>query len=260
MSVGVSLLSLSEARGQAEVPKFEVTSVKRWVPGSAIHLFECSGNHFHAAGPMFANSFMWAYKLPKGTARREGVFSRAPDKLLETPFEIEAVAAAPFTSEGECRLMLQALIEDRFKVVTHLEDREGDVLELVVAPGGSKLKRALPTDEGTDIHIVQNGMTRSITPQIDDPEERARTKGLTMDELAYFLPTTAALPMVNKTGIEGRYKIDIRYSTTLPVEQRDAPSDPLLGVALAELGLRVEKRKGVNRIRVLDHVEWPDEN
>jgi uncharacterized protein (TIGR03435 family) len=35
--------------------------------------------------------------------------------------------------------MLQALLEDRFKLKTHWETREGEVYNLVVAKGGPKL-------------------------------------------------------------------------------------------------------------------------
>jgi uncharacterized protein (TIGR03435 family) len=81
-----------------------------------------------------------------------------------------------------------------------------------------------------------------------------------MQELAGRLPMKSLIPVVDETGLEGRFKIDLRFSTSLATNGQDPPMDPPLGAALAKLGLRVEKRRGTAKIRVLDHIEFPDEN
>lgn len=243
---------------QTDPPKFEVTSVKPWVSGAGFHPFECAGNHFHSVGMIFGNLLQWAYELRlQGSSQRKDFLERAPEPLRLAAYDIEAVATHPFASEAECRLMVQTLLADRFKLAFHWEEREGDIAHLVVAPGGFKLQKALASDNGSDVNIVVNGKTTLASAPLNDPEVREQTKGLSMEELAIYLPSTGMAPVANKTGLEGRYKIDLQYSTSLPVERPEAATDPILEIALAKLGLRLEKSKGTVNVRVLDHIEAP---
>jgi uncharacterized protein (TIGR03435 family) len=123
------------------------------------------------------------------------------------------------------------------------------------------MQEALPTDQGTDVSIVVDGrMTGGITwAFLADPELRGH-KGMTMQQLPAYLPLAERAPVADKTGLEGRYKIDLRYSTVLSANAGDAPVDPPLDAALTKLGLRLEKRKGFIQVPVLDHIEAPDEN
>jgi uncharacterized protein (TIGR03435 family) len=54
-------------------------------------------------------------------------------------FDIEGKAAGPVT-EAQCRLMLQTLLMDRFKLEVHRETRTLAVAALVVAKGEPKPK------------------------------------------------------------------------------------------------------------------------
>ena len=241
------------AHAQSAAPRFEVASVKPWVPGSGIRLEHCKGDRFSLAGLHLGNVLQWAYEL-QGAAGTE-FLERVPISIRQKAYEIQAKAAGPIASESQCRLMVQALLADRFKLAFHWEERDAELLDLVVARGGPKMRKALPTDAGTDINIVVNGRVLYTWPPIADPDERARTKGMTMQDLAQRLPTTAPQPVADKTGLVGRYKIDLRYSTLLAAENQDTPVDPPLDVALAKLGLRLEKHKGSVKVPVLDHIE-----
>ena len=243
---------------QSTAPRFEAASVKPWVPGSGLHLEQCAGDRFILSGLRFGNVLQWAYDL-QGDAGQE-FLQRVPESIRGKSYEIQAKAESPITSESQCRLMVQALLADRFNLTFHYEERDTELSDLVVARGGLKLEKALSTDEGTDVNIVVNGLLAYTQPPITDPNERTHTKGMTMQELAQRLPTTDARPVADKTGLQGRYKIDLRYSTLLPADGQDAPSDPPLDVALAKLGLRLEKHKGSVKVPVLDHIEAPDSN
>ena len=237
-------------------PAFEVASVKQWVPGSGVHLLDCSGDRFSVAGLRFGYIVQWAYDLQPATG---GEFlQRVPASIRTNPYEIQAKAARPIASESQCRLMVQALLADRFKLAFHYETRDAELVDLVVARGGPKLRKALPADEGTDVNFVLNGVAYTHPP-IADADTRAHTKGVTMQELAQWLttPVLAPQPIADKTGLEGRYKIDFRISTSLPVDSQD-PVDPPLEAALAKLGLRLEKHRGSVKVPVLDHIEPPD--
>jgi uncharacterized protein (TIGR03435 family) len=56
-------------------------------------------------------------------------------------YDIEARAAEPSTDD-QIRLMLQTLLEDRFKLKVHRETREMSVYKVVIAKNGPKLKAA----------------------------------------------------------------------------------------------------------------------
>src|SRR5205823_199443 len=51
-----------------------------------------------------------------------------------------AARTSPQTSQADLRLMLQALLTERFKLTIHREAKELPVYALVAAKGGTKLK------------------------------------------------------------------------------------------------------------------------
>ncbi len=256
--VGLGVWMAPVLHAQSEAPRFEVTSVKPRVPGSGIDLTECSGDRYSMSGPVFWNILEWAFDL-HGEARSKLFLDRVPESISRKSYEIKGKAAAPM-SESTCRLMVQGLLVDRFKLAFHYEMIEADVYDLVVAPGGPKLEKVQPTDEGSDVHVMINGKLVYWEAPIADPEERKRTKGWSMDDLAIHVPTLSPQPVTDKTGLEGRYKMDLRYSTVpLAVDDQDLV-DPPFEVAIAKLGLRLEKHKGSVKVPVLDHIEPPDPN
>jgi len=232
---------------------FEVSSVRPRKSGTPMHIYECSGDRFMSAGPGLGDLLKWAYDADREFS------NRVPLPLRYEYYDIEAKATGPIESEPQCQLLARAVLEDRFKLRWHWEEREGEVFDLVVARGGPKMQTALPTDEGTDASIVVDGKMAGgiIWGLTTDPEMRGR-KGMTMQQLARYLPESA--PVTDKTGLEGRYKIDLRYSGALSANVGDSPMDPPLDAALAKLGLRLEKRKGIVKVPVLDHIEPPDAN
>jgi uncharacterized protein (TIGR03435 family) len=62
---------------------------------------------------------------------------------MDARFEITAKVPVGAT-EDQLKLMLQNLLADRFKLKIHRETRDGQIYELTVAKGGSKMKEAAP--------------------------------------------------------------------------------------------------------------------
>jgi uncharacterized protein (TIGR03435 family) len=98
--------------------------------------------------------------------------------------------------------------------------------------------------------------------------------GLSLDTLSNWLPPFTGLdrPLVNKTGIIGRFsfRLDFSADTTLrgvvppggplPPDASD-PTGPSIFTALQEqLGLKLEPAKVPAEFLVIDHVERPSEN
>jgi uncharacterized protein (TIGR03435 family) len=87
-----------------------------------------------------------------------------PDWLANQRFDIQA-KLPDGASKDDVPQMLQALLEERFKMVAHRETKEHPVLALVVAKGGPKLQpspEAVPIDEDAPL---KPGEMKMDTPE-----------------------------------------------------------------------------------------------
>jgi uncharacterized protein (TIGR03435 family) len=236
----------------APPPQFEVASVKPHVQGSGFIPLSYSNGRLTSMGYPMVAVIQWAYDL--NTDQYRQVEGHLPKWMSPTTaFDIQATAETTMP-ESQCRLMLQALLADRFKFAAHWESKEAEVSDLVVARGGPKLQPAAATAQGPEVRITLNGSPLT-GPRTGQP------KGMTLKELADFLTAGMRLqPIVDKTGIEGRYKIDLKFSIQ-PTGSNEVLEDPDLETALQQqLGLRLEKRKGSVNLLILDRIERPDPN
>lgn len=90
----------------------------------------------------------------------------------------------------------------------------------------------------------------------------------TLDQLAMFLSMPLRMPVIDMTGLNGKYDFDFDISAFVPQDKDRIPGDPppdpvtILGTLLPkQLGLRIESRKLPVPILVVDHLEkTPAEN
>ena len=240
--------------GQPPTPAFNAVSIGPHEPGAAVQLPGCSSDGFLSAGIPFGVVHQWAYPLPgiKGVEFQQSV----PPSVGMEVYDIRVKADHP-VAEPECRVMVQAVLAARFKLAVHFESRDADIGELVVASGGPKIQKALASDQGADVNVLLDG--RPARGLLFGPRLSPAAKGLSMQDLAQIL-TVAADPgvltqIVDKTDLEGRYKVDFRFSDHMGLW------DPIVDAALDEqLGLRLEKHRGSVRVPVLDHIEAPASN
>jgi uncharacterized protein (TIGR03435 family) len=179
--------------------------------------------------------------------------------------------------------MLQALLEERFKLKIHHESRPVPVYELTVAKGGPKLT---PFREGSCITV--DWTKDPPTPLA--PGQKPCVKGIgarrgpnlilaqqdtSLDEFSKLLSLVLDRPVLNKTKIAGRFDFHSAFAidqTTprylpggdmagLPGEPSDEPIAPsVFTVVQEEFGLRLVPAKGPREFIVIDHVERPTEN
>jgi bla regulator protein blaR1 len=179
--------------------------------------------------------------------------------------------------------MLQALLEDRFKLKIHRETTQVPAYVLTVAKGGLKLKRVESctprtsppsTPEPGQPPACASGGGRSKGPGQTEVDMRA----MTLDEFAGVLSIYADRPVINETGVSGRFDFHMEY--TVPDEPTGgaAPGDPMSSPRAAidpavgpspltvftanqqQLGLKIESAKGPQGILVIDSAEKPSEN
>jgi uncharacterized protein (TIGR03435 family) len=174
----------------------------------------------------------------------------APSWMESELFTVNARVPAGTTVE-QLRLMQQGLLEERFKLVFHHESKEMPRCELVVAKGGPKLKTSV--GEPTDADGREPSAT--ITP---DGRVSARYSDLSMAELAAILSKQVHLPVIDATGLQGKFDFTLSWAMDRgePSAASDGNSGPTVFSALQEqLGLKLEQKKGpVDRL-VIDHAE-----
>ncbi|MGH9595312.1 MAG: TIGR03435 family protein, partial [Edaphobacter sp.] len=180
------------------------------------------------------------------------------------------------------RTMLQAMLADRFKVVVHRESKEMPVYELVMAKSGPKFKQAETVETDALKQKYPNGGRITGGGLAVHGLDGTQFYGVTMAWLGQMILSTAAgRPVVDKTGLIGRYDLALPSSGVPPPgtsqlpdarSPRDAPSPPdalpppdgdgesIFTVLPKALGLRLAPAKEQVETLVIDHVERPTEN
>jgi uncharacterized protein (TIGR03435 family) len=245
------------ARSQdaSPLPEFEVAAIHQHIPELHEHnsiWSSTSDSHFKAENVSLIGLIHWAYEMP------ETRILNAPGWASSTYFNIDASSDAsvdakmahltPEAGKLQKEMMVRALLADRFKLVTHTETRELPVYELIVAKGTPKL--------GDD---KSNGTT--INHGRDHIEVQASNS---VAFLAEELAKEVGRPVVDETGISGRYNLKVRWTPDVDAASTsssapDAP--PSIFTALEEqLGLKLRPGKGPVEVLVVDHTEMPSEN
>lgn len=172
--------------------------------------------------------------------------------------------------------MLQALLENRFKLKIHRETREIPAYTLTVAKGGPSLQRfqgsCIPWD-------FDNPPAHPAPPSLRCGRGNLTSSGAeldaaTMTDLCYFLLVTLGRPVIDETGMTGRFNFHLempaealkdfaRRPRGSPAASDPAapPTDPSLvsaiKTAVKKLGLNLEPAQAPGEFIVIDHVERP---
>ena len=190
-------------------------------------------------------------------------------------YDIQAKVPAGATRQ-EFNLMLQSMLEDRFKLKFHRETKEIRGYNLVVAPGGLKLKESLPPDgcalgkppsQRANCGNAPAGIARSTAttagrnmmfPSGAKHYISARAEPISL--LSSFLEQDLSV-VIDKTGLTGLFDFQLGYTAPnalLDGDDADLPS--LSSVLEKQLGLKLESAKVPVNVIVIDHIEPPGAN
>jgi bla regulator protein blaR1 len=244
---------------QPDRPAFEVASIKPSDPNDQRFMIGSQ-----PGGRFTANANL---KLLIGVAYdvRNHQISGGPTWMDTAKFEITAkadslAALPPGPANGtQMRLMLQSLLEDRFKLKLHRETRQEQVYELVVPPGGSKMKVAADAGPGgrQGMRMGPGQLTGTAAP---------------IAILINTLSQQLGRSVIDKTGLNGKYDFTLTYTPDAgqsgaygppgpDVPPPPDPNGPSIFTAIQEqLGLRLESTKGPVDVLVIDRAEKPDAN
>jgi uncharacterized protein (TIGR03435 family) len=176
--------------------------------------------------------------------------------------------------------MMQSLLEDRFQLKVHRENREGPVYLLTVAKNGAKLRA---TPEGAcavaDIdHPPEAGKAAGpvcgrAKISRGGPVVTVDIAGATLANLCSQLNLVMDREVLDRTGLADRFDIHLevaqadlqpRFLAGRTVDQPTADDNdagPSISTALQQqLGLRLERGRGPVPVLVVDRIERPTEN
>jgi bla regulator protein blaR1 len=145
------------------LPSFEVATIKPARGGPLPGLGAPMPNLFRLFNVTTRDLILIAYGLPAGSPLGSSASARAlggPSWVDNNRYDVEgkipdAILAQIQKSPPKLRreqtlLMIQSLLADRFKLVAHVETREMQIYDLVVAKGGPKLTAAKQVQSGNN--------------------------------------------------------------------------------------------------------------
>ena len=183
-----------------------------------------------------------------------------PSWFASERFLIEAKTAQVVPAAVMRGPMLQAILEDRFKLKIRRVSREMPVYELVAAKSGAKVAPYT----GTDCVIKDDAAWPPPAPPegqryCGDQSRRegdrfVRTGVMRLDDLASLFPFDR--PVVNRTGITAHvsYRLDL---ATEDMMMGQPPTASFINALRNQLGLELRESKGPRDVLVIDHVERP---
>jgi uncharacterized protein (TIGR03435 family) len=182
------------------------------------------------------------------------------------------VAAFRKLNQADRKLMLQALLADKFQLKAHRAPREIPVYALVVDKNGPKMKHAAPGDTYANGPKYPNGRLAGAGTITPTGMGGMTGQAAEMAALAVMLSRLGlGREVVDRTGLTGRYDFTLRFAPevgSIPVINGQAAGVPAEDAALPsiftavqeQLGLRLESTKGTVEGLMIDHVERPSEN
>jgi uncharacterized protein (TIGR03435 family) len=217
-----------------------------------------------------------------------------PGWVYRDRFDIDARVQGNPTKD-HMRLMMQSVLADRFKLVTHTETQTKAVLNLVLAKAGrtGPQLRAHPENgpcatASKTISPVEAPLVRPAAPsstsgvQLQEipcgsagatragASNRAQLGGrsVTIGKIAGLLTnpfTGVDRPVLDRTGLAGTFDFSLEWSPAPDLAQPPSPqlddTGPTFLEALQEqLGLRLKPATGPVKVLVVDHVEQPSPN
>jgi uncharacterized protein (TIGR03435 family) len=248
------LATLMTGQTPAARPKFDafdVATIKQTPDGEKGRFFKMQGTHRWIATNFTLKLLIGlAYDLNPKTI--EGGSSW----LDSTHFNIEAVTPGDVApNRAEQMAMLRSLLAERFKLTFHRKPKEFSIYVLEVAKSGPKLKQSTaPAEDPSSVIGV-------VYPQRIKLPARNATMG---DFTAMLQRAVLDRPVVDKTGLTGRYDFDLEWAPDesqfggdIPAAAADAPSAPLFVAVQEQLGLKLEATRGPVEELIVDGAAEP---
>jgi len=158
----------------------------------------------------------------------------------------DIIAKAPNdSSEADRALMLKALLADRFKLVTHEDQKPLGVFTLTVVKRSANLREAEGEGEA---------VCKAPSPAPAGPYTAMDCQHLSMDDFATWFRQYAQVAhrIVNATGLKGTYNFTIKWSPRGPGADDSSAYIPFPEAIEKQLGLRLTPEKRPSPVIAID--------
>jgi uncharacterized protein (TIGR03435 family) len=238
---------------QTDGAKFDVVSIKRSTSGEQGGKNGLDPGAYTGINVTVRRIIALAYQPMPNAQIDEG-----PDWIRTERFDVQArFTGAP--SRPQLQQMLRMMLADRFKLRTHVASRPTPVFALAVLKAGAlgpALKRSGIDCSNPAQRPPASAGVPSCAFQYTDGLIRGR--GVTLDQIAAEI--TAGRTVVNRTGLDGFFDVDLRWTPDASAPPAD-DAPPTLTTALREqLGLRLDAVTLPLEHLVIDSVERPTQN
>lgn len=255
--------SIHEDKGAFKRPSF---------PLSSDDSFREPNGRFHADFAL-PNYIQFAYKVWLTEEERRTMLAELPGWLETDRFDIEATAPLHATKD-QYRLMMQALLRERFGLELHFEKRELPVLAMVLAkPGtlGPKLiahEKGQACDEKPKPETFPKECYSYLAMPVKDGIFLFGARATSMDLIADFVADVGGRSgdigrrVVDQTGLTGLWDSTVEAAPPVQTPPKDGipAGQSLLEAIQDQLGIKLKPARAVVPVPVIDHVEWPSEN
>ena len=248
---------------QTPKPTFEVATVRPQIGTPTSFAGMLRGGYGVRAGGVFNPTHTTVESLIAFAYERKWYqIVDGPDWARRDRFEINARAGGDVPTE-QIRLMVQSLLETRFKLVTHTEQHTMRYLALVPAHADGSLGPYIRRSDAACREGSDAGETKQFPPRPETARGGFMRAGCTelsrlVDTLSLFLET----PVLDKTGLSGRFTYDMRWESSGRPNALDllTGSNAFAGALEEQLGLRLKAERGPIDLLVIDSVQQPAEN
>jgi uncharacterized protein (TIGR03435 family) len=266
-------MSFDVASVTADTAKPSRTNVSSNISMGRGDYYSPTGGLFLATNFPLADYVAFAYKLPAWDS------DQVSKRVLSDRFDIQARVDGNPTKD-QMRLMMQTLLEDRFKLVMHREIRQLPVYALVLDKAGELGPGLQPhvdnapcsTDPGpTPVPgtVFACGGIQEVQGSVPDRVARGARK-VTMELIANSLGGLghADRPVIDKTGLAGTFDMHLEFSDgefwngigSRPWHAAIRPGPTFIEAPKEQLGLKLEPQTAPVEIFLLDHIEKPSAN
>jgi uncharacterized protein (TIGR03435 family) len=253
--------------GQAQtgkLPEFEVATLKPADP-NVVHMV---GFKIYPGGRVTGSAFSLKGLIAAAFRLSYWQISGGDSWIDKDQYELEAKPPASlqpsFTNlryslfgieDEHLREMLQALLIDRFQLKFHRETKEGIVYLLERSDKPLSMRAS-----GTDEERAKVAGDANFSGDVGFAGGRWVIFDTTMPQLAkYAADYMLRVPVIDRTGLLGAF--DYKQPNALPDSEVDYsnPIGPFLNL-IPEMGLKLERSRGLVETFVIDHVAKPSSN
>ena len=227
--------------------RFEVATIKPGVPGESKGIrFTVSFTRVDTANTSVTDLLKYAYGL------HGDQIAGGDEKLMHQGYAINAVVSGDTPSKPNADLlkqMLRNLLADRFGLVFHTETRE---LPVYILSAGDAVTHLKPTEQ--TLGMATGGYS---------PGYLSVHSGTAQEFAAYLQRFVTDRPVLDRTGITGRFDMEVHFTPAdaPPRNDANAPDFPGIFTAVREqLGLKLTAARAPTPVFVIDHVTGPTAN